>query len=202
YKLEQEKLRLASIGKVKNQIPLRIRGEVKTCSIIVKNKETKVLIHIDNMIFEKAKKETKIMTECPEEDQSNSDAKTPILLQKVRYKISNYLKYYFALSILKNTILEKSIYIISKLENYSTVRQGFGILKFIYQEANSTKKRDIAIQEAQDLWNKLKEHGGTSTSFFYTIAKDTTKDITENTTEDMSKRQETSAQTKLKEELI
>ncbi|CAG8647019.1 29436_t:CDS:1, partial [Racocetra persica] len=37
YKLEQGKLRLASIGKVKIKLHRELEGEVKTCSIIVKN---------------------------------------------------------------------------------------------------------------------------------------------------------------------
>ena len=37
YKLEQEKLRLANIGKVKIKLHRELEGEVKTCSIIVKN---------------------------------------------------------------------------------------------------------------------------------------------------------------------
>lgn len=37
YKLEQDKLRLASIGKVKIKLHRELEGEVKTCSIIVKN---------------------------------------------------------------------------------------------------------------------------------------------------------------------
>ncbi|RIB08884.1 hypothetical protein C2G38_2044790 [Gigaspora rosea] len=157
------------------------------------------------------------------------------------------LKYYFASPILKSTILKKSTYIIGKLENYSmhylslkyqeqyntmsasrnktSHLEAYTSLLKVYQEANLAKKRDIAIREAQDMWNELKdnkdllkkkiellklegeekngkhmeEQAQASSS---TIAENTTEDITENTTKDMSKRRETPAQTKLKEELI
>ncbi|CAG8798111.1 40611_t:CDS:2 [Gigaspora margarita] len=78
----------------------------------------------------------------------------------------------------------------------------------VYQEANSTKKRDIAIREAQNLQecNKLKHMEEQAQASSTTIAEDTTEDITEDitddTTDDTSKRRETPAQTKLKEELI
>ncbi|CAG8821753.1 45653_t:CDS:2, partial [Gigaspora margarita] len=90
----------------------------------------------------------------------------------------------------------------------------------VYQEVNPTKKRDIAIREAQDLkkierrlffvkaacqsqeHNALKNMEEQVQASSTTIAEDTTEDITKNTTEDMSKRRETLAQTKLKEELI
>ncbi|KAF0548395.1 putative transposase [Gigaspora margarita] len=131
YKLEQEKLRLASIGKVKIKLYRELEGEVKTCSIIVKNSKYYAWLN---------------------DDQS--------------------LKYYFASPILKSTILEKSTYIISKLENYSTVYQGSGILKFSNrQERNALKNIEEQAQASST-----------------TIAEDTTEDITENTTEDMSKR--------------
>ncbi|CAG8713901.1 28152_t:CDS:2, partial [Gigaspora margarita] len=61
YKLEQEKLRLASIGKVKIKLYRELEGEVKTCSIIVKNSKYYAWLN---------------------DDQSNSNAETPILSRK------------------------------------------------------------------------------------------------------------------------
>ncbi|KAF0525881.1 hypothetical protein F8M41_014307 [Gigaspora margarita] len=100
--------------------------------------------------------------------------------------------------------------------NKTSHPEAYTSLLKVYQEANPTKKRDIAIREAQGLWNELKERNTlkhmeeqaqASSTTIAEVAEDTTEDITEDITEDdttdhMSKRRETLAQTKLKEELI
>ncbi|CAG8758483.1 9845_t:CDS:2, partial [Gigaspora margarita] len=94
--------------------------------------------------------------------------------------------------------------------NKTSYSEAYTSLLKVYQEANLTKKRDIAIQKAQSLWNqernKLKHMEKQVQASSTTIAKDTieniTEDITDDTTDDMSKRRKTLAQTKLKEELI
>ncbi|CAG8787959.1 24642_t:CDS:2, partial [Gigaspora rosea] len=86
----------------------------------------------------------------------------------------------------------------SAFRNKTLHPEAYTLLLKVYQEVNPTKKRDIAIREAQAC--------GTTQASSTTIAKDTTEDITENTTEVttdyLSKSRETLAQTKLKEELI
>ncbi|RIB15933.1 hypothetical protein C2G38_2191275 [Gigaspora rosea] len=65
----------------------------------------------------------------------------------------------------------------------TTHPEAYTLLLKVYQEANSTKKRDIAIREAQDLWNELKERNTLkhmeeqARASSTTIAKDTTEDI-------------------------
>ncbi|CAG8792344.1 21291_t:CDS:2, partial [Gigaspora rosea] len=56
------------------------------------------------------------------------------------------------------------------------------------------KKRDIAIREAQGLWNELKEEQAQTSTTVAEVAEDTTeditKDITDDTTDHMSKKRE------------
>ncbi|CAG8833890.1 17298_t:CDS:2 [Gigaspora margarita] len=111
----------------------------------------------------------------------------------------------------------------SASRNKMSYPESYTLLLKVYQEMNPTKKKDIAIREAQDLkkkerrlffikaahqsqeCNALKHIEEQAQASSTTIAEDTTEDITKNTTEDttdMSKRREMPAQTKLKKELI
>ncbi|CAG8817038.1 16017_t:CDS:2, partial [Gigaspora margarita] len=105
----------------------------------------------------------------------------------------------------------------SAFKNKTSHPEAYTSLLKVYQETNLTKKRDIAIREAQSLWNELKgnknllektiellklEAQASSTTIAKDTTEDITKDITDDTTDDTSKKKETLAQTKLKEELI
>ncbi|CAG8585380.1 8669_t:CDS:2, partial [Gigaspora margarita] len=90
---------------------------------------------------------------------------------------------------------------ISASRNKISHPEAYTSLLKVYQEANSTKKKDIAIREAQSLWNKLRKKLE-KRLFFIKAACQSQEHITDNTTDNTSKKRETPAQTKLKKELI